>query len=107
IVDVDAAATARVEELWRAWNIDVPLVMLKSPFRSVTRPLLAYLEETDRREPERGLAVVILPEIIPARWWQNLLHNQTNLMLTAVLLFRQEHNGSPRVVINVPYHLHS
>jgi hypothetical protein len=105
IVDVDAAATARVEELWRAWNIDVPLVMLKSPFRSVTRPLLAYLEETDRREPERGLAVVILPEIIPARWWQNLLHNQTTLMLKAVLLFRQEENSAPRIVINVPYHL--
>ena len=53
------------------------------------------------------MAVVILPEIVPARWWQNLLHNQTTLMLKAVLLFRQEHNGSPRVVINVPYHLHS
>jgi Amino acid permease len=105
IVDVDAPATARVEELWRAWNIDVPLVVLKSPYRSVTRPLLAYLEEADHREPERGLAVVILPEIVPARWWQNLLHNQTTLMLKAVLLFRQEENGAPRIVINVPYHL--
>jgi amino acid transporter len=107
VVDVDAAATEWLRESWRAWGFEIPLVVLESPYRSVVRPLLAYLEETDRREPERGMAVVILPEIVPARWWQNLLHNQTTLMLKAVLLFRQEHNGAPRVVINVPYHLHS
>jgi amino acid transporter len=107
VVDVDAAATERLRESWRALGFEIPLVVLESPYRSVVRPLLAYFEETDRREPERGIAVVILPEIVPARWWQNLLHNQTTLMLKAVLLFRQEHNGSPRVVINVPYHLHS
>jgi amino acid transporter len=106
IVDIDPQATARVEENWQAWNLNVPLVILKSPYRSVVRPLLMYLEETDRREPERGLAVVILPEIVPARWWQNLLHNQTTLLIKAVLLFRQERNGAARVVINVPYHLH-
>ncbi len=107
VVDVDAAATERLRENWRAWGFEIPLVVLESPYRSVVRPLLAYLEETDRREPERGMAVVILPEIVPARWWQNLLHNQTTLMLKAVLLFRQEPKAAPRVVINVPYHLHS
>jgi hypothetical protein len=106
VVDVDAVATERLRESWRAWGFDIPLVVLESPYRSVVRPLLAYLEETDQREPERGMAVVILPEIVPARWWQNLLHNQTTLVLKAVLLFRQEHQGTPRVVINVPYHLH-
>jgi hypothetical protein len=105
IVDVDPQATARAEETWWSWNLEVPLVVLKSPYRSVVRPLLNYLEETDRRDPERGLAVVILPEIVPARWWQHLLHNQTTLMLKAVLLFRQERNDEARVVINVPYHL--
>ena len=107
VVDVDAAATTRLRDSWEAWGIDIPLVVLESPYRSVARPLLAYLEATDRREPERGTAVVILPEIVPARWWQNLLHNQTTLLLKAVLLFRQEPNGAPRVVINVPYYLHS
>jgi hypothetical protein len=107
VVDVDNAATEWLRESWRTWGFEIPLVVLESPYRSVVRPLMAYLEETDRREPERGMAVVILPEIVPARWWQNLLHNQTTLMLKAVLLFRQEHNGSQRVVINVPYHLRS
>jgi len=105
IVDVDTASTERLREVWKAWGFDIPLVVLDSPYRSVVRPLLAYLEETDRREPERGLAVVILPEIVPARWWQNLLHNQTTLQLKAVLLFRQERHSAPRVVINVPYRL--
>jgi amino acid transporter len=105
VVDVDSAATAYLRESWETWGIDIPLVVLESPYRSVVRPLLAYLEATDRREPERGAAVVILPEIVPARWWQNLLHNQTTLLLKAVLLFHQEPNGAPRVVINVPYYL--
>ena len=105
VVDVDAAATERLRESWKAWDFDIPLVVLESPYRSVVRPLFAYLEETDRREPERGLAVIVLPEIVPARWWQNLLHNQTTLQLKAVLLFRQEQHRAPRVVINVPYRL--
>jgi hypothetical protein len=49
--------------------------------------------------------VVILPEIVPGRWWQHLLHNQTTFQLKAVLLFRQARGGEARIVINVPYHL--
>jgi amino acid transporter len=105
VVDVDPASTARLKQQWDAWGIDIPLVALESPYRSVVRPLLEYLEATDERDPERGAAIVILPEIVPARWWQNLLHNQTTLLLKAVFLFRQQHHNAPRVVINVPYHL--
>jgi amino acid transporter len=106
IVDVNPQATASVETSWRAWNLHVPLFVLKSPYRSVVRPLLTFLDEVDQRDPEHGLAVVILPEIVPARWWQNLLHNQTTLLIKAVLLFHQGRSGEARVVINVPYHLH-
>jgi amino acid transporter len=105
LVDVDTQATARVEADWSSWHLEIPLVVLKSPYRTVVRPLLTYLEETDRRDPEHGLAVVILPEIVPGRWWQHLLHNQTTFLLKAVLLFHQGRNGEARVVINVPYHL--
>jgi len=105
IVDVEPNSTASVQEDWWAWYAEIPLVVLKSPYRSVITPLLGYLEEVDRRDPERGLAVVILPEIVPARWWQHLLHNQTTFQLKAVLLFRQERRDEARIVINVPYHL--
>jgi amino acid transporter len=105
IVDVEPHNTARVKEEWRSWDAEIPLVVLNSPYRSVITPLMNYLEEVDRRDPERGLAVVILPEIVPARWWQHLLHNQTTFQLKAVLLFRQGRGGEARIVINVPYHL--
>jgi hypothetical protein len=106
IVDVELHSTAHVQQNWCSWYAEIPLIVLKSPYRSVIIPLLNYLEEVDRRDPERGLAVVILPEIVPARWWQHLLHNQTTFQLKAVLLFRQEPDGDVRIVINVPYHLH-
>ena len=64
-----------------------------------------YLEQIDRREPERGRAVVVLPEFVPARWWQHLLHNQTALLLKAELLFAKSPNGDNRIVIDVPYRL--
>ena len=105
IVDVEPQSTARVQEDWLSWYAEIPLVVLTSPYRSVVTPLLSYLEEVDQRDPERGLAVVILPEIVPGRWWQHLLHNQTTFQLKAVLLFRQERGGEARIVINVPYHL--
>jgi hypothetical protein len=105
IVDVEPHSTASVQQAWDAWDATIPLIVLKSAYRSVITPLLHYLEEVDRRDPERGLAVVILPEIVPARWWQHLLHNQTTFQLKAVLLFRQERSDEARIVINVPYHL--
>ncbi len=68
---------------------------------------MAYLDEIDRREPERGRAVVVLPEFVPEHWWQNLLHNQTALLLKAELLFRKTPEGGNRIVIDVPYRLRS
>jgi amino acid transporter len=105
IVDVEPQNTARVQGDWFSWYAAIPLVVLTSPYRSVVTPLLSYLEEVDQRDSERGLAVVILPEIVPGRWWQHLLHNQTTFQLKAVLLFRQARGGEARIVINVPYHL--
>ena len=106
IVDVDPEESERVRERWRAWGHDVPLVVLKSPFRSTIGPLLDYLDQVDQREPERGPAVVVLPEFVPAKWWQHLLHNQTAALLKTVLLYRRGRTGRARVIIDVPYHLH-
>lgn len=61
--------------------------------------------EVDRRAPECGPAVVVLPEVVPARWWHNLLHNQTALLLKTVLFYRRNRSAEERVIIDVPYHL--
>lgn len=106
LVNIDQAATASVRERWDALDMDeVRLVTLESPYRSVVGPLVSYLEEVDRRDPERGPAVVVLAEVVPARWWHHLLHNQTALLLKVVLLYRRGRAREERVIIDVPYHL--
>ena len=105
IVDVDDEVTTGIAKRWEKLVPDVPLEVLQSPYRSVIQPLVEYLDEVDRRDPERGPAVVVLPEVVPARWWHNLLHNQTALMLKAVLLYRRSRSREERVIIDVPYHL--
>jgi amino acid transporter len=107
MVDLDPVETARLRLAWRALRFTEKLVVLESPYRSVVAPLMAYLDEVDRREPERGRAVVVLPEFVPEHWWQNLLHNQTALLLKAELLFRKTPSGGNRIVIDVPYRLRS
>jgi amino acid transporter len=106
VVDVDPQVTTRVREKWPQWGQKTPLVVLDSPFRSTLGPLLAYLDERDMDEPERGLVVVVLPEFVPARWWHELLHNQTARAIKRALLYRRGETGKDHVIIDVPYHLH-
>ena len=105
MVDVEPERTARAQDKWQAWSHGVPLVILESPYRSVIQPLLAYLEKVDQRNPERGLAVVVLPEFVPPHWWNHLFHNQTAILFKAILTYQRGKTGKGRVVINVPYHL--
>jgi amino acid transporter len=105
VVDVEPSSTERVAEKWPAWGHDIPLEVLPSPYRSTLAPLLHFLDETDGRDVERGLAVLVLPEFVPARWWHNLLHNQTAGFIKRALVYRRSLTGKTRVIVDVPYHL--
>jgi hypothetical protein len=98
-VEVNPDNTRRLEDRWGKWGNGLPLVVLRSPYRSVVGPFLEYLDHLQRGAPDR-LITIILPEFVPARWWQHLLHNQTALLIKGALLFR---HGV--IVTNVPYHL--
>jgi amino acid transporter len=98
-VEVDPEQTRRFEERWARYSGGMPLVVLRSPYRSVTGPFLEYLDLLQHHAP-RELVTIVLPEFVPARWWQHLLHNQTALLIKGALLFRRG-----IVVTNVPYHL--
>ncbi len=104
-VELEPGAGEQVRKDWECWWPDVPLVVLPSPYRSIIQPLLGYLDEDDRKHNDGTLAAVVLPEFIPARWWQALLHNQTSLMLRSALLYRRRTSGFQRIIIDVPYHL--
>jgi amino acid transporter len=74
----------------------VPFVIVESPFRSLVRPFVTYLDVT-MRDPE-ALTLVIIPEYVARHWWERLLYNQTANRLRAELL------GRPNTVVaNVPY----
>ena len=98
-------AGQRIREKWGDWWPDVPLVIVPSPYRSLIGPLLDFLERTDAEHNDGQLATVVLPEFIPAHWWEALLHNQTALLLKAALLYTRRHLGLQRVIIDVPYRL--
>jgi amino acid transporter len=98
-VDLDEDATKNLRDKWRSWAGDVELVVLASPYRALTRPLIRYIDSVEREHCD-DMVTVVLPEFVPARWWQHLLHNQSSLMLKAALLFKEG-----IIVTNVPYHL--
>lgn len=98
-VETDPARTRKVEEKWGKWGEGVPLVVLDSPYRSLLGPFLEYLNRV-QESGENHFVTIVIPEFIPARWWQYLLHNQTALLIKGALLFRKN-----VVVADVPYHL--
>jgi hypothetical protein len=98
-VEVDAEARRRLESRWAKWASGMPLVVLRSPYRSVVGPLLEYVERLQQETPDT-LVTIVLPEFLPGRWWQQLLHNQTALLVKGALLFRRG-----VIVTDVPYHL--
>jgi amino acid transporter len=100
-VELDPSVTARLEERWSKGGCGVPLVVLASPYRSMLRPLLDYIGRIRERDAN-SVVTIVIPEFVPRRWWQHLLHNQTALLVKGALLFRRG-----VVVVDVPFHLHS
>jgi hypothetical protein len=98
-VDFGEEATASLKEKWERWGAGVQLVVLPSPYRELTRPLLKHINRL-ARDNSVDMITVVLPEFIPAKWWQHILHNQSSLLLKGALLFRQG-----VIVTSVPYHL--
>jgi amino acid transporter len=98
-VELDPEKTRRLEEKWGKWGCGVPLVVLTSPYRLLLAPLLEYVDHL-LALGENHMVTIVIPEFIPARWWQQLLHNQTALLIKGALLFRRN-----VVVTDVPYHL--
>ncbi|MFF3707338.1 amino acid permease [Streptomyces phaeochromogenes] len=100
-VSVDRDEALALRERWEEYGIDVPLKVVDSPYREVTRPVVGYVRSL-RRESPRDVVAVFIPEYVVGHWWENLLHNQSALWLKSRLLF------TPGVmVISVPWQLSS
>ncbi|MFE2042506.1 APC family permease [Streptomyces sp. NPDC059477] len=100
-VNVDPAETKALRDEWERRGIDVPLKVLDSPYREITRPVIEYVKSL-RRESPRDAVSVIIPEYVVGHWYEQLLHNQSALRLKGRLLF------TPGVMVtSVPYQLES
>jgi amino acid transporter len=98
-IDLDSAATTQLRTDWDKWDIGIDLVVIQSPYRSVLRPLVDYVENL-RRDAPGELVTVVVPEIVPRKWWEHFLHNKTALYIRTAFLFK------PNVVVTaVPFHL--
>jgi amino acid transporter len=92
------------EQFRRRWDQevgDVPLVTIESPYRSILNPILAYIEDVLKAQPD-ALVTVVIPEFVPHRWWEHFLHRQSALRLKMALLARPN-----VVVVDIPYQLKS
>jgi hypothetical protein len=96
-VEVDKRETLELQHAWEEWDIGVPLAVLPSPYRSVLRPLVDYVENLRMVTPGE-LVTVVVPEVVPRRWWEHFLHNKTALYIRTAFLFKAN-----VVVTSVPY----
>ncbi|GAA3004191.1 APC family permease [Streptomyces fulvorobeus] len=100
-ISVDPQETKVLKEEWERRGINVPLKILDSPYREVTRPVIDYVKGL-RRESPRDVVSVYIPEYVVGHWYEHLLHNQSALRLKGRLLF------TPGVMVtSVPYQLES
>ncbi|MFB9542042.1 APC family permease [Micromonospora sagamiensis] len=100
-VNVDDKDTRALQSEWERRAVPVPLTVIDSPYREITRPILNFVAST-RRESPRDVVTVFIPEYVVGRWWENLLHNQSALRLKTRLLFE------PGVMVtSVPWQLAS
>ncbi len=100
-VNVDPAETKALRDEWERRGIAVPLKVLDSPYREITRPVIEYVKSL-RKESPRDAVSVIIPEYVVGHWYEHLLHNQSALRLKGRLLF------TPGVMVtSVPYQLQS
>ena len=100
-VSVDDAETRDLVRRWEDSDVNVPLKVIASPYREITRPILDYVKRVNKESP-RSVVTVFLPEYVVGHWWEHLLHNQSALRLKGRLLFM------PGVMVtSVPWQLNS
>lgn len=98
-VKSDDAATARLLEQWQEKFPDLKLYMLESPYRSISGPILDYIDQVSK-EQHTEFITVIFPEFLTAKWYHQLLHNQTAWLIKLSLIYKKN-----VIVTSVKYHL--
>jgi hypothetical protein len=105
-VEIEPNSHEKIQQKWKSYFPEIPLVVVSSPYRSIIGPLLDFLDAYDEASGEGTLAGVVIPEFVTTNFWENMLHNQMAWLIKFTLLYRRRRLGYQRVIIDVPYHLH-
>lgn len=98
-ISLDAEHEQRLREQWEMHGGDTPLIVLDSPYRTLYRPLMEYLDAMDQTRND-DIITVVLPEFVPIKWWHTFLHNATGWSLRLRLFYRRN-----VVITSVRYYL--
>lgn len=97
-VSVDDEATSKLLEKWHKYDIDIPIVVKKSAYRSIAGPLVKFIESEEYAAGSKDTVTVVFPQFVVTKWWGNILHNQTALFIKTMLLRRRN-----IAIVTVPY----
>lgn len=99
-VGFDEESIEKMEQKWEEWNPGVRLIVLRSRYRSIIRPLSKFIQTVEWKKAATDHVTILIPQFVTNRWWHNLLHNQTSFLLRAYLFANQDVK-----IATVPYHL--
>jgi amino acid transporter len=99
-VGFDDEDIQKMEAKWEEWNPGVRLIVLRSRYRSIMKPLIRFIETVEWKTADTDHITVLIPQFITKYWWQNILHNQTSLLIRAYLFQQKD-----IVIATVPFHL--
>ncbi|GAA4267226.1 APC family permease [Frondihabitans peucedani] len=73
-VSVEQEATEKLQKQWDEMNIEIPLIIIPSPYRDIAVPVIKYIK-AHREEFGAEVVTVYTPIYIVGHWWEGLLHN--------------------------------
>lgn len=103
VVDIGQLSIEQIEKDLKNLQWGLEIMIQPSPYRSILQPVIRYVHEVDAER--KKLAIMVLPELIPAHWWQNILHNRTANSIIHSLSWNENSPNQARIIINVPYYL--
>lgn len=97
-VSVDDETTEKLLKKWDDYNVGIPIVVKQSPYRHIVGPLVKFIESEEYAAGPLDTVTVVIPQFVVAKWWGNILHNQTSLFIKTLLLKRRN-----IAMITIPY----
>ncbi|WP_138493174.1 APC family permease [Paenibacillus pinistramenti] len=99
-IGFDDESIAKMEQKWEEWDPGIRLIVLKSRYRSIMRPLYKFIQTVEWKKAAEDHVTILIPQFITKHWWENVLHNQTSIMMRAFFIRNKE-----VIITTVPFHL--